>query len=246
MLTRYTLTLQPDRPCRPQAEWAYGLYAALLELAPADFASRAHEDGATPVSQFLVPQQDGGLRWTVSLLGEEAEALLSPVLADCPPLTLTRQRVTLTAAATAWERVDSVDALFRRAAGGTGMWPLRFRTPTAFKSRGEYLTLPTQRLILQSLMKQWNGCFPSCPIEDEDGGGLEAMASGLRCRGFQLRDRGYRLKGTLVPGFVGELTLENRLSGFHRELADALLLFSGYAGVGIKTALGMGGVTLGR
>ena len=41
---------------------------------------------------------------------------------------------------------------------------------------------------------------------------------------------------------MGELTLENRLSGFHRQLADVLLLFSGYSGVGIKTALGMGGV----
>lgn len=245
MLTQYTLTLRPDRPCRPQAEWAYRLYAALLEQAPADFASRSHENGVTPVSQFLLPQPDGALRWTVTLLGEEAEALLSPVLEDCPPLALTRQRVTLTASSAARDRVDSVDALFRRAAGGTGVWTLRFRTPTAFKSRGAYQSLPNQRLILQSLMKQWNGCFPGCPIEDEDGGGLEAMAAGLRCRGFQLRDRGYRLKGTVIPGFVGELTLENRLSGFHRELADALLLFSGYAGVGIKTTLGMGGVTLG-
>ena len=39
------------------------------------------------------------------------------------------------------------------------------------------------------------------------------------------------------------MTLDNRLSGFHRELVGALLTFAGYAGVGIKTSLGMGGVT---
>lgn len=41
---------------------------------------------------------------------------------------------------------------------------------------------------------------------------------------------------------VGDLTLENRLGGFHRELAEALLSFADFAGVGIKTTLGMGGV----
>ena len=52
----------------------------------------------------------------------------------------------------------------------------------------------------------------------------------------------YYLKGSSIPGFVGELTLENRLEGFQRQLADALLLFADHAGVGIKTTLGMGGV----
>lgn len=71
---------------------------------------------------------------------------------------------------------------------------------------------------------------------------MEAMAVGLLCRRFQLRDRTFFLKGNAIPGFVGEMTLDNRLSGFHRELAGALLTFAGYAGVGIKTSLGMGGV----
>ena len=91
-------------------------------------------------------------------------------------------------------------------------------------------------------MKKWNGCLPECPIEDEDGEGLETMACGLRCRRFQLRNQMYYLKGNSIPGFVGELTIENRLNGFHRQLADALLLFSAYSGVGVKTTLGMGGV----
>ena len=68
------------------------------------------------------------------------------------------------------------------------------------------------------------------------------MADGLLCSRFALHDQSYCLKGKRIPGFVGSMTLENKLAGFHRELADALLVFAGYAGVGIKTALGMGGV----
>lgn len=68
------------------------------------------------------------------------------------------------------------------------------------------------------------------------------MAQGLECSGFQLRSQTYYLKGNSIPGFTGWMTLENRLTGFHRQLADALLIFSGYTGIGIKTTLGMGGV----
>ena len=67
--------------------------------------------------------------------------------------------------------------------------------------------------------------------------------AGLLCRGYQLRDQSYFLKDNHVPGFVGSLTLDSTcLSGFHRTLADALLYFSGYSGIGIKTTLGMGGI----
>ena len=137
----------------------------------------------------------------------------------------------------------SADELFALAAqGNSQLHRLRFCTPTCFKSVGQYLPLPTTRLIVQSLMKKWNGCISECPIEDEDGQGMETLAAGLRPRDFQLRSRTYYLKGNSIPGFVGELTLENRLNGFHRELADALLLFADFAGIGIKTTLGMGGV----
>ena len=46
---------------------------------------------------------------------------------------------------------------------------IEFLTPTAFKSRGQYLNLPTTRLVLQSLIRKWNGSVTECPIEDEDG-----------------------------------------------------------------------------
>ena len=75
MLTRYCLELTPDRSCRTRPEWAYHLYAALLERAPAAFGIRVHEGSISPVSQYL--DRRGGKRiWSVALLGAEAEAAL--------------------------------------------------------------------------------------------------------------------------------------------------------------------------
>ena len=241
MLTQYQLTLFPDRSCRPRPEWGYRLYAALLEEVPASFGAGAHRDGVTPVSQFLTIRDDS-LLWTVSLLGEDSESALCPVLERAERFHLQKDGVVLSVQGRQVKKIPDVDELLARGAAHSGTHRLRFCTATAFKSRGQYLNLPTGRLIVQSLIKKWNGCFPDCPIEDDGGEGMEALAAGLRCKQFQLRDRMYYLKGSSIPGFVGELTLENRLGGFHRQLAGALLLFSAYAGIGIKTTLGMGGV----
>ena len=242
MLTRYTLTLDLKDSGHSRPEWAYHLYAALLEGAPAEFGAASHRDGATSVSQYL-SREGERLVWRVTLLGGESEAALAPVLEAREEYRLSKDGVTLRVVRRNWDRIADVEELFSRSSGYSELHRLTVRTPAAFKSRGLYQILPTPRLILQSLIKQWNGCFSNCPIEDEDGEGMEAMAAGLVCRGYQLRDQSYFLKGNHIPGFVGSLTLDStRLIGFHRTLADALLYFSGYAGVGIKTTLGMGGV----
>lgn len=242
MLTQYRFHLTPNCACRARPEWGYRLYAALLERSDAAFGENVHRDGVTPVSQFLRVGQDGELLWTVNLLGNEAETALCGVLEQAGQITLEKDGVTLSAQLAQRRAVADADELLALAAAHSGEHRLAFRTATAFKRQGRYLNLPTARLIVQSLVKKWNGCITDCLIEDEDGEGLDALANGLRVKSFHLSDRMYYLKGNSIPGFTGELLLDNRLSGFQRQLTDALLLFADFAGVGIKTTLGMGGV----
>ena len=239
MITRYRFELTPDRAAACRVEWSYYLYCALMERIPREYAQKIHENGPSPISQYLYVR-DGRIFWNVTLLGDEAREKLAPLLETETVYCLRQEQLKLRAERRAQEEIASLEVLFLRAAAASAH-TLSFNTPAAFKSRGEYEILPTPRLILQNLMNKWNACFPECLIEDEDGQGLGAMAKGLCCRRFRLHDQGYRLKRHVIPGFVGELTLENRLTGFHRQLAGVLLVFAGYAGVGIKTALGMGG-----
>lgn len=246
LLTRYQITLSPDRPLSgpdaPRPEWAYRLYAALLADAPPEFGAWVHQNAVAPVSQFFVPQ-GGRWRWTVNLLGEDCASVLSPCLETRETYYLDKERVSLRVTGLERHTVEDVDALFALAEAHGGVpHTLRFRTPTAFKSQKRYVSLPSPWLLMQNLVNCWNGCIAHCPIDDEDGQGLRALADGLSFSRFRLESSVYRLKGSGVPGFTGELTVENRLQGFHRQLADALLIFASYSGVGIKTTLGMGGV----
>ena len=59
---------------------------------------------------------------------------------------------------------------------------------------------------------------------------------------YNLHTTRYLLKETRIPSFLGSVTIEARLAPPLLEFWNALLSFAPYGGIGIKTALGMGGV----
>lgn len=233
MITQLCMTLDGPLPA-----WAaYPLYAKVLELAPAGFADQTHGGGMTPISQYV--HED---RWYISLLGDHCENALGEQLEGLETAYLYKLQKQVQILSRQIERVSDVEELLAQPLPGTVTMALR--TPAAFKSSGAYQLLPTQRLLVQSLISKWNGCLGDvCPIED-DGEGMEALAAGLVYRGLQLNSESYPIKQTAIPGTVGCIQMENRLTGFHRQLLDALLRFGTYSGIGIKTTLGMGGMGL--
>jgi len=197
----------------------------------------------TPISQFFRTEKTGDLCWTLGLLGENCERVMTPVLLELmqQPLYLKKENVWLITHGMNVKTIQDVNELFAKAATN-GSHKLILETPCAFKSQGQYINLPTPHLLIQNLVRRWNGCITECPIEDDDGEGEASITRGIKFADFSLRAKPYKLKGYPIPGCVGTLTIENHLRGFHKELVDALLLFAEYSGVGIKTSLGMGGI----
>lgn len=232
-IERYRLYFDVSSPL--PASLAYPLYAELLRRAPADFGAQVHQIAFTPVAHQVT-----GSCWQVSLLGQPAIDALGPVLQQARQFSLHKYGQSLQVTHLQCDCIARPDALF---AAPLRQSRLVLQTPTAFKSGGEYQMLPTQRLVLQSLLQRWNGCFTDCPIEDE-GGGLEQLAAGLVYTQVSLCSQPYRIKGQDIPGVTGQLGLELHHTGFHIHLCSALLRFAPYAGLGIKTGLGMGGAAL--
>ena len=124
-------------------------------------------------------------------------------------------------------------------ASRTRLW---FRTPCAFKQAGRYAIYPQEFLLLQSLVLHWNTAFPDCQLSDPDA--LDAILCGLRILDYNLHTVSYPIKNTCIPGFVGSAVVEARLALPLLELWNVLLSFAPYGGIGIKTTLGMGGVSV--
>lgn len=240
MIVQYKLILHTGSQNFRQ-EWAYPLYSALMNDTEPEFAENVHEqsDRITPLSQYL-RRTNEGILWTVSLFGENSITALAPLLDSRTEFILCNEKIPLYVSKREFIQLNGADDLLASAKASEGSDRcLRFRTPAAFKSKGQYINFPTVRLILQNLIRKWNACMDGFRFGDTEA---DVLSEGLLCRQFNIQDRRYFVKGNPIPGYVGEMIFQNIFDGEEHDRADALLSFAGYAGVGIKTALGMGGV----
>lgn len=239
MIKQYTLTLLPPEGQVLFSGWAYRLYSWLLDQLSEENGELFHTQAEHPIAQYLFSEK-GTAFWKVSLLTDEACELFSAFLDSVEQMDLHRGQVTVTD-----RKVKSVS--YRELAtsaknDGSGKANFQLLTPTAFKQAGRYVSFPQERLILQSLLKRWNAFCPEYSIDDEDA--IRLLEQGLRFGDYSLRSQRYPLKDTTIPGFMGELAVLARLPAPMQELWCTLLSFAPYSGIGIKTALGMGGVRI--
>lgn len=238
MMTQYQISLQgvPEHPL--YADSAYRLYAWLLEQLPEEAAFWLHESGSAAISQFLrYDFQNKQYLWTLNLLSERACECLIPALEGITQVWIENRAFPVTGRAM---RSASPEDLIRLGQEHSSRRStLFFYSPTAFKQNGRYTIFPQEKLILQSLMMRWNEIFPEYSLNDMDA--FQAMLSGIHVTDYQLRSTRFPLKGVRIPGFTGSCILEAKLPLPLLELWNTLLLFANYAGIGIKTGLGMGG-----
>lgn len=223
------------------SERAYAFYSCLLSLLPEEYAEGLHEQGETPVSQCLY-SENGDCFWRIQLLDEIADDVFSPILKDLTILPLNTGDIGVELLRNTGFTADELIKT-ARAIDSERFFSLRFLSPAAFKQNGRYTVLPDTDLILQSLMNKWNSAFPSYPLEDEDA--LRMLSEGVRISDYNLRTTRFPLKGSKIPGFVGSLRFDTHLSPPLLDIWKILLTFSEFSGVGIKTALGMGGISMG-
>ena len=239
MINHYELTLLPPPGQTLFSGWAYRLYSWLLSQLSPEEGERFHSQAEHPISQYLCIEQ-GKAVWHISLLNEEAYALFSPVLDTVESMGLRRGTVFVS------ERrqfsTEYRDLALSSQDNPSQIAVLQLLTPMAFKQGGRYVAFPQERLILQSLLNRWNAFSGDYPIEDDDA--IRMLERGIHFGDYTLRSQRYPLKATSIPGFMGELTMISRLPAPMQELWTALLRFAPYSGIGIKTALGMGGIRI--
>lgn len=242
MITSYDLTLTAEDPKLLYPDCAYRLYSWLLSRIPREQGERFHLQEDHPVSQYICREKDDATaRWQVNLLTEQAISLFSPILEAQEEIVL--HAGTLSVLACTKGPVKSPRELLLEAAEANGgRVRLRFRAPTSFRQNGAYVRFPQERLILRSLANRWNSFCPEYPLDDEDA--LRMLEQGIRITDYSLRSQRYSLKESCIPGFVGSLTLSASLPAPLVQLWNTLLCWAPYSGLGIKTALGMGGVSV--
>jgi len=244
MITQYHFTVVPADGQKLSSAMGYPLYAWLLAQLPEEVGAALHQQEAlTPAQCLYFDRGRGRWCWQLTLPSEELITMLRPVLEDLQAISLHTGALQITRTDTL--QYESGKALLDAARSLTPMGrrtEIRFLTTTTFKQDGNYVLFPQVRLILQSLVGKWNQLCPEYSLEDADA--FHMLERGLAITDYQLRASRFPLKGKKITGFSGSITVTSRLSPPLEELWQLLLLIAPLTGVGIKTALGMGGIAV--
>ena len=240
MIHQFQMQLTEGNSARLSSAYAYRLYAWLLEQLPPESAEFLHQQNAHYLSQSLVYDRETEQNlWTVNVFDDALSGEIRSVLAGTGSIALNGEE-NLGLVLAGEKTVEAQELVLRDREEMNRFSEIRFLTPTAFKQGGRYAIYPQEKLVLQSLMQNWNAVFPEIPIQDEDA--VQAMLQGIHITDYSLHTTRYSFKGTRVPGFVGKISVQAKLALPLMELWNALLGLAPYSGIGIKTALGMGGV----
>lgn len=218
------------------------IQGALMELLPREAAAALHQPALRPYAQALYyDRARQAAVWRLGCLTDAAAAAFAEALAGKTRLALAKRDDALLLGAPV-ETCESsyralADAIFTDARRPLGC-DLRVRTPAAFKRQGAFVNVPERFLLFQNLLARWNAFTDAARIEEPDL--ARHLADACRMTAYALSTQRFSVEGKAVTGFCGTMRLRFRGNDMTCRLAALLLRFAAFAGVGAKTAMGMG------
>ena len=242
MLRQFEAELYLPDGARAPASMGSILHGALMERLPGDYAAYLHTENLRPYSQSVRWDREGErVLWRIGTLDRTAGEIIGGVLHGIGSIHLRQKGYSIDVqniqciAQRSYQ--DIADEYFRAETAPRGA-EIHFLTPTSFKQGGAYIILPESALILQSLLTRWNRFCPDIRIEEDDL--VQTLAAHTRLTRYALRSAAFSVEGYSIRGFRGQIALQFTGSDMVRRILGTLLAFAPYAGIGIKTALGMG------
>ena len=238
-----------DLKCRTAAlsvycDWAAYLHGYLMESLPEDVAVASHASGLRPFSQYILPES-GGFRWRISCWGDRISEAFSELVPEGAAFFLRQKGADILVEA---REVSSItdkqlfSRFFLSEEPVARLFELRLLTPCAHRSGNAYVLFPSAELIMNSLYRRFCTFAEVLSIEDEAV--QHEITASVRIARYALRSAVYHIEGGGITGYTGSLILRIDGNAQLARLAGMLLSFAPYAGVGAKTALGMGACTI--
>ena len=193
-----------------------------------------------PYSQYITVNNNK-LIWTLNTLNAEAKEKIADILKNKKIIDIKHKDREYKVSSVTEKNIsykDLVKECYLK--DGQRRLKITFLTPTSFKQDGKYAIFPSVRLIFQSLMMKFDKASTQMEVFGKDI--LETFEKHVEISMYKLRSTSFHLDGTKVPAFIGDVTIVVKGPVQLVNLANMLLTFGTYSGVGIKTGIGMGGI----
>lgn len=242
ILAELKMTLQCSEPLNFNK--ASLLQGVIMENISSDYADVLHNQGLKPYSQCVCIEGDLTIWYIRTLSLEACKMIIEPLMDDAFiefDLRHNNQHVKIVDKELNYVSKDSLFKDFY-SSDACRCFKIDFRTPTAFKKNGGYFNFPDIYNIFNSFMKRYDAVSINDSMCSEET--LQQLVDNTSIVSYNLRSVNFSMEGIRVPAFMGHITI--RINGPQTMVNFAKLLFTFgcYAGVGIKTAIGMGSVII--
>ena len=203
------------------------MHGILMEQLDPIYGEVLHRNGQKPFHQSVSEMRNNHFKWTICTLNVEARKQIIDVLVTKKHFYMKHKDLKWNLSGSSYDELIE-RYYFQKNARNI---PIRFVTPTAFKSNGGYVFMPDVHFIFQSLINKYNAFASDTSVEGQEI--LEHFEK-------------YALEGVWISAFIGEIVIHINGPEQMVNLAHMLIAFGEYAGIGIKSSLGMGDVEKGE
>ena len=231
-----------DAEQKANYNWGSIFHGVLQEALSDEVAELLHESQLKPYSQYVLPDSEQSLIWTIGMWDNEVAQHIIQAVMTMTRIELKHKGINIDVTGTQRISVSKIDFFneFFSIKKPCRRYEIEILTPCSNKQQGEYALFPTPELIINSLNKRYNAYINDISLDDTEA--MQQIAQNIRIVRYSLRSAVYYLENTKITGYMGKITIIIRGPEQLARLAGALISFAEYSGLGIKTALGMGGV----
>lgn len=239
MITELKLKLKYKSEERLSYQITSVMHGILMGHIDREYGNEMHQNGLKPFTQTICDIKEDTFTWKICTLTEEAKIQIIDKLIMVDEFYMKHRDLKLKVLERNYKEL-SYDTLLENyyfQAQNRNI-TIRFYSPTSFKSQGNYVFMPSVRLIFQSLIQKYDEFSCSTKVGSEET--LEQIEKYVSIICYNLKSTKFSLEGIRVPAFIGMITFRVKGPQQLANLIKMLLIFGQYSSVGIKTALGMG------
>ncbi len=215
------------------------LHGAVMKLLPPEYAGQLHRNEHQPFSLFCIDNtSENTVMLRMSALTDEAELICRALSAQ--------EFVTIYGLKRPLERIaiQYSEPIPAEAVAGAAVprgYRVDFISPAVFRRSGKCRCTPEISRYLRSAAEKF-ALFEGIAFDFEK---LLEYAAAIPIDKYSLNGRRYNVSGSVYSGMTGwmELIFPDR-STENAALLNAVLRYAEYSGLGAKTAVGMGGISL--
>lgn len=244
MISTLSIKLAPPENLSLSQHSSSLFHGVLMEHLAPEVATVLHEKSLRPYRQGISVGSDG-LFWHITTLTKEAKEDIMPPLLSASSIFLKHHQKEVQFLSKTTADITYDDLIQKTYLSSCPREiSLQFLSPTSFKQGGEYVIQPSIRLILQSAMRKFDQFSSETEIFSEEL--LEDLEKHCVLSRYSLHSTRYPMENSKIPAFQGKVGYYIKGPQSLVNVVHLLCHYGQYAGVGIKSALGMGEIKVER